>query len=83
MSLGHRGHNLLEGIFLVLRQGQWLLIYYTTKKRIMMCRVVGGARAVDGQEECLGNQILGDVFGFGSGVTTEGSHSFFFILTTD
>ena len=37
-----------------------------------MCRVVGGARAVDGQAECLEDQILPDVFGFESGVTTEG-----------
>ena len=38
-----------------------------------MCRVVGGARAVDGQAECLEDQILADVFEFESGVTTEGS----------
>ena len=37
----------------------------------MGCRVVGGARAVDGQAECLEDQILEDVFGLESGVTTE------------
>ena len=37
-----------------------------------MSRVVGGARAVDGQAECLEDQILADVFGLKSGVTTEG-----------
>ena len=41
-----------------------------------MCRVVGGARAVDSQAECLEDQILTDVFGLESGVTTEGSCSF-------
>ena len=33
---------------------------------------VGGARGVDGQAECLQDQILPDVFGLESGVTTEG-----------
>ena len=37
-----------------------------------MWRDVGGARAVDGQAECLQDQILADVFGLESGVTTEG-----------
>ena len=41
----------------------------------MMCRVVGGARAVDGQAECFEDQILADVFGLESGVATEGSCS--------
>ena len=41
----------------------------------MKCRVVGGARAVDGQAECLEGQISADVFGLKSGVTTEGSCS--------
>ena len=42
-----------------------------------MCRVVGGARAVDCQAEYLENQILADyVFGLKSEVTTEGSSSF-------
>ena len=40
-----------------------------------MCRIVGGARAVDGQEEYLEGQILADMFGFESGVTTEESCS--------
>ena len=40
-----------------------------------MCRVVGGARAVDGQKECLKDHILADVFGLESGMTTEGSSS--------
>ena len=35
-------------------------------------RVLGGARTVDGQAECLEDQILSNVFGLGSGVTTEG-----------
>ena len=40
-----------------------------------MCRLVGGARAVDGQAEYLEDQILADVFGLGSRVITEGSSS--------
>ena len=40
-----------------------------------MCRVVGGARALDGQAECLEHQILADVFGLESGVTIDGSCS--------
>ena len=40
-----------------------------------MGRVVRGARAVDGQAECFKDQILADVFGFESGVTTERSCS--------
>ena len=40
--------------------------YYTVKKRIIMCRVVGEARAVDGQAECLEDQILANVFGLES-----------------
>ena len=35
-----------------------------------MCRVVGGARAVDGQAECLEDQILADMFWLESGMTT-------------
>ena len=38
-----------------------------------MCGVVGGARAVNGQAECLEDQILADIFGLESGVTAEGS----------
>ena len=37
-----------------------------------MCRVVEGARAVDGQEKCLEDQILADVFGLESAMTTDG-----------
>ena len=48
---------------------------YTIKKRIMMYRVDGGARAMDDQVECLEDQILADVFGLESGVTTKGSCS--------
>ena len=40
-----------------------------------MCRVVGGVKAVDGQAECLEDQILADVFGLENEVTTEGSSS--------
>ena len=40
-----------------------------------MCRGVGGVRAVDGQAECLEDQILADVFGLESRVTTEGLSS--------
>ena len=40
-----------------------------------MCRVVEGARAVDGQAECLEDQTLADVFGLENGVTTERSCS--------
>ena len=47
-----------------------------------MCRVVRGARAVDGQAECLEDQILTDVFELESGVTTEGWSSLVFIMTT-
>ena len=36
-----------------------------------MCRFAEGARAVDGQVECLEDQILPDVFELESGVTTE------------
>ena len=36
-----------------------------------MCRGLEGARAVGGQAECLVDQILADVFGLESGVTTE------------
>ena len=47
-----------------------------------MCtsRVIGGARAVDGQAECLEDQILADVLGLESGVTIEGppSHVFYY-----
>ena len=48
-------------------------IHYVIKKKAIMCRVVGGARAVDGQEECLEDLILADIFGLESGVTTERS----------
>ena len=52
-------------------------LYYTIKKRTMVSRVVGGARTVDGQAECLEDQTLGRcVWDLGSGVTTEGSCSF-------
>ena len=40
-----------------------------------MCRVVGAARVVDGQAECLEDQILAAVLGLESGMTTEGSCS--------
>ena len=40
-----------------------------------MCRVVGGARAVDGQAKSLEDHILANVFGLENGVTTEGSSS--------
>ena len=40
-------------------------------KRTMLCRIVEGARTVDGQAEYL--EILADVFGLECGVTTEGS----------
>ena len=36
-----------------------------------MCRGLEGARAVGGQAECLVNQILADVFGLESRVTTK------------
>ena len=71
MSLRDRGSKPIGRNILAERQGQWLSINYTTKKRIMVCRVVGGARAVDGQEEYLKDQILADVFGLESGVITE------------
>ena len=35
----------------------------------------GRARAVNDQAECLEDQILADVFGFESGVNSEGSSS--------
>ena len=38
---------------------------YTIKKKTKMCRVVGGARAVDGQAECLEDKILGRCFWVG------------------
>ena len=43
-------------------QGQRLLIHYTIKKRIMMCRVVGEARSVNDQEECLADELFGMCF---------------------
>ena len=44
-----------------------------------MCRGVVEARAAgDCQAECLEDQILVDVFGLESGVTTEGSYSLAF-----
>ena len=54
-------------------------IYYTIKKRAMMCtgRVIGRARAVGGQVECLEGHILADVFGLESGVITEGPSALF------
>ena len=36
-----------------------IIHYYTIKERTMMCRVVGRARAVDGQAECLEDQMFG------------------------
>ena len=48
----------------------------------MVCRVVGGARAVAGQAECLTDQMLGDVLGVECGVTAEEQCSLFFIMTT-
>ena len=39
-----------------------------------MCNVIEGARVVDSQAEFLEDQILVDVFGLESGVTTEGSY---------
>ena len=36
-------------------------LYY--QEETIMCRVVGGARAVDGKAECLEGQILADVSG--------------------
>ena len=49
-------------------------VHFAINKRTMTCRVVGGARAVDGQAECL-DHILADVFMLESGVTTKGSSS--------
>ena len=42
-----------------------------------MCRVVGGARAVDGQAECFEDKVFDKCFGLKRGVTTEGSCSLF------
>ena len=50
-------------------------------KVLNMCRVVGGARAVNDQAECLEDQILADVFELESGVTTE--RSSFLVLYYD
>ena len=47
-------------------------IHYTIKKKRMVCKVVGGARAVDGQAECLEDKIFQMFFGLESAVTTEG-----------
>ena len=69
MSLGDRDHNILEGIFWC-RGRDTLSIHYIIKKRAMVCRVVGGAGAVDGQAQRLEDKILADVFGLKSGVTT-------------
>ena len=40
-----------------------------------MCRVVGGAKQMGGQAECLKDQILADVFGLESGLATKESCS--------
>ena len=59
MSLGDQGHNLLEGIFYGLEAGTVGVnpLYYQEEDK-MVCRVVGGAKAVDGQAECLEDKIL-------------------------
>ena len=43
------------------------LYHYTT----MVCKVVGGARAVDDQAQCLEDKILQMFFGLESGVITD------------
>ena len=44
------------------RQGQWLSIHYTIKNMATVCRLVEGVRTVDGQAECLEDQMLGRCF---------------------
>ena len=56
----------------VQRQGQWLLIHYTIKKKIMVCRVVGEQGQLMVRQNALNIRSWADVFGLESGVTTEG-----------
>ena len=59
------------------RQEKWLSIHYTIKKRIMACKVVGGARAqwMVGQNAFKIRSWGKMVFSLESGVITEGSCS--------
>ena len=54
MSLGDRGHNLLEGIFYGVEAGTVVVnpLCYQGEDSVVY-RVVGGARAVDGRAECV------------------------------
>ena len=47
-----------------------------------MCRVIGGARQVDGQAEYPADQMLAAVFGVECGVTIRARDPFFYIMTT-
>ena len=62
------------------RQGQWLLILYTIKKKIMVCRVVGDRGQLMVRQNALKMRSWADVLGLKSGVTTEGWTSLFFLL---
>ena len=64
----------------VKRQGQWLLIHYTIKKKIMVCRVVGDRGQLMVRQNALKIRSWADVFGLKSGVTPEGWTSLFFLL---
>ena len=65
---------------MVKRQGQWLLIHYTIKKKTMVCRVVGERGQLMVRQNALNIRSWADVFGLESGVTTEGWTSLFFLL---
>ena len=61
------------------------LHYIIISKRVMVfcCRILRECRAIGGQAECLEDQLVADIFGLESrGLTTEGSSSSFFIMTT-
>ena len=45
------------------RQGQWLLIHYTIKKKIMVCRVVGDRGQLMVRQNALKIRSWADVFG--------------------
>ena len=58
-------------------------IHYTIKKKTMVCRAVGEARADDGQAECLEDRILQVFFGLEGGVTTAGWSSLLVLYYDD
>ena len=74
--------SLIEGI-LRCRRGRdsGCQLTDTITSSVMMCTVVGVARAVNGWAECLADQMLADVLGFECGATIRGSCSLFIYYT--